>query len=205
MPKIKVPRKSTLIDMTAMCDVAFLLLTFFILTTKFRAPEAVQIDIPSSTSQIPIPEKNLIQFDIGPDGRVFFRLENQKVRESLINRLAQEYKLNLSEQQIKNFTLTEMWGMNINDLPEFLKKNANERAHVPMPGLKVDTTGGDPQLRNLILWSRQEAARDEVELRIAIKADKTTDYKAFDRVIQTLQEVKVNRFNLITSAKNAKE
>ncbi|MFM7710399.1 MAG: biopolymer transporter ExbD, partial [Ferruginibacter sp.] len=34
MPKIKIPRKSTNIDMTAMCDVAFLLLSFFILATK---------------------------------------------------------------------------------------------------------------------------------------------------------------------------
>lgn len=205
MPKVKVPRKSTAIDMTAMCDVAFLLLTFFILTTKFRAPEAVQIDIPSSTAQIPIPDKNLIQFDIAPDGRVFFSLENQKVRESLINRIAQEYKLDLNAQQIKNFTLTDLWGMDINKLPDFLKKNANERANEQMPGIKVDTSGGDPQLRNLILWSRQEAARDEVELRIAIKADKATDYKTFDKVIQTLQDVKVNRFNLITSAKQGKE
>ncbi|RPI68323.1 MAG: biopolymer transporter ExbD, partial [Ignavibacteriales bacterium] len=41
MPKVKVPRKSTLIDMTAMCDVAFLLLTFFMLTTQFKSDESV--------------------------------------------------------------------------------------------------------------------------------------------------------------------
>jgi biopolymer transport protein ExbD len=34
MPKIKVKRKGTWIDMTAMTDVAFLLLTFFMLTAK---------------------------------------------------------------------------------------------------------------------------------------------------------------------------
>ncbi|MEY4291989.1 MAG: hypothetical protein RIQ61_366, partial [Bacteroidota bacterium] len=33
MPKVKIPRKSTVVDMTAMCDVAFLLLTFFMLAT----------------------------------------------------------------------------------------------------------------------------------------------------------------------------
>lgn len=71
MPKVKIPRKSTAIDMTAMCDVAFLLLTFFILTTKFRAAEVVQIDIPSSTAQIPIPDKDIMMFNIAPDGRMF--------------------------------------------------------------------------------------------------------------------------------------
>ena len=35
MPKVKIPRKSTAVDMTAMCDVAFLLLTFFMLTSNF--------------------------------------------------------------------------------------------------------------------------------------------------------------------------
>ena len=75
MPKVKIPRKSTSVDMTAMCDVAFLLLTFFILTTKFRPQEAVTIDIPSSTAQIPIPEKDIMMFQIAPDGRLFLIVE----------------------------------------------------------------------------------------------------------------------------------
>jgi biopolymer transport protein ExbD len=87
MPKVKVPRKSTAIDMTAMCDVAFLLLTFFILTTKFRAQEVVQIDIPSSTAQIPIPDKDILMFQIAPDGKVFFGLDDQPTRMGLLERL----------------------------------------------------------------------------------------------------------------------
>ena len=59
MPKIKVPRKSTFVDMTAMCDVAFLLLTFFMLTAKFRPQEAVMVDIPASISKIKVPESNI--------------------------------------------------------------------------------------------------------------------------------------------------
>ncbi len=46
MPKVKMPRKSTLIDMTAMCDVAFLLLTFFMLATKFKPDEPVAVVTP---------------------------------------------------------------------------------------------------------------------------------------------------------------
>ena len=80
MPKVKVPRKSTAVDMTAMCDVAFLLLTFFILTTKFKPQEAVQIDIPASTAQIPLPDKDILKFDIAKDGRVFFGVDDQNTR-----------------------------------------------------------------------------------------------------------------------------
>ena len=50
MSRAKIPRKSTHIDMTAMCDVAFLLLSFFILATKTKPPEAVAVMTPSSVS-----------------------------------------------------------------------------------------------------------------------------------------------------------
>jgi biopolymer transport protein ExbD len=99
MPKVKIPRKSTAIDMTAMCDVAFLLLTFFILTTKFRAAEVVQIDIPSSTARIPIPDKDIMMFNIAPDGRIFFGLDDQITRLKLLDRLATQYQLTFTPKQ----------------------------------------------------------------------------------------------------------
>ena len=60
MPKVKLPRKSTNIDMTAMCDVAFLLLTFFMLATKFKPDEPVVVKTPSSISEIPLPDADII-------------------------------------------------------------------------------------------------------------------------------------------------
>jgi biopolymer transport protein ExbD len=59
MPRVKVPRKSTSVDMTAMCDVAFLLLTFFILTATARQPDPLDIKTPSSTVQFKVPDKDL--------------------------------------------------------------------------------------------------------------------------------------------------
>jgi len=201
MPKVKIPRKSTAIDMTAMCDVAFLLLTFFILTTKFRAQEVVQIDIPSSTAQIPIPDRDIMLFQIAPDGRLFFGLDDQPTRLKLLDRLSSEYSLPLSEKQKDAFRTLEVWGMDIRSLPEFLDKDPNERARLQQPGLTIDTTGGNHQVEDLILFSRQE----NHNLRIAIKADKTTEYRNFDKLIRALQNRKVNKFNLITSARTAKE
>jgi biopolymer transport protein ExbD len=187
--------------MTAMCDVAFLLLTFFILTTKFKPSEAVQIDIPASTAQIPIPDKDIMMFQIAPDGRIFFGLDDQNTRMKLLERLSADYQLSLSEDQKKNFRLLETWGMDIRSLPEFLEMTPEKRASFNQPGLNIDTTGGQHQVEDLILFSRQE----NNNLRIAIKGDKTTEYRHFDKLIQALQNRKVNKFNLITSAKSAQE
>lgn len=200
MPKVKIPRKSTAIDMTAMCDVAFLLLTFFILTTKFRAAEVVQIDIPSSTARIPIPDKDIMMFNIAPDGRIFFGLDDQITRLKLLDRLATQYQLTFTPKQKDAFRTLELWGMDIRALPAFLDKEPNERASIQQPGLKIDTTGG-AQIEDLILFSRQENKL----LRIAIKGDKTTEYKSFDKLIEALQNRSVNKFNIITSARAAKE
>jgi biopolymer transport protein ExbD len=201
MPKVKIPRKSTAVDMTAMCDVAFLLLTFFILTTKFRPQEAVQVDIPASTAQIPIPEKDILMFHIAPDGRMFFGLDDQHTRLKLLDRLAQAYNLTFTDRQKDAFRTLESWGMDIRALPEFLDKDVHERTGIRQPGLVIDTTGGQTQVEDLILFSRQE----NNALRIAIKGDKSTEYRHFDKLIQALQNRKVNKFNLITSAKTAQE
>ena len=201
MPKVKIPRKSTSVDMTAMCDVAFLLLSFFILTTKFRPQEAVTIDIPSSTAQIPIPEKDIMMFQIAPDGRLFFGLDDQNTRLKLLERLSTTYELTLTQDQKDAFRLIETWGMDIRSLPDFLKMDPTARGAFNQPGLNIDTTGGQHQVEDLILFSRQE----NNNLRIAIKGDKTTEYRHFDKLIQALQNRKVNKFNLITSAKTAQE
>lgn len=201
MPKVKIPRKSTAVDMTAMCDVAFLLLTFFILTTKFRPQEAVQIDIPASTAQIPIPEKDILMFQIAPDGRLFFGLDDQITRLKLLDRLSATYELAFSDKQKNAFRLIETWGVDIRSLPQFLEMDPTERAKFQQPGLNIDTTGGQHQVEDLILFSRQE----NNNLRIAIKADKTTEYRHFDKLIEALQNRKVNKFNLITTAKSAQE
>jgi len=187
--------------MTAMCDVAFLLLTFFILTTKFRPQEVVMIDIPLSTAQIPLPENDIMMFQIAPDGRVFFGLDDQNTRLKLLDRISSAYQIPFSDQQKDNFRTLEYWGMDIRSLPEFLSVDPNERSKVFQPGLVFDTTGNQQQVEDLILFSRQE----NPDLRIAIKGDKSAKYKSFDKVIQALQNRKVNKFNLITSAKSGQE
>lgn len=192
--------------MTAMCDVAFLLLTFFILTTKFRAAEVVQIDIPSSTAQIPIPDNDIFIFNIAPDGKMFMGVDKQDVRLKLLDKISERYGLTFDSKQREAFRTLELWGMDVNQLPTFLSLEPGDRATFKQPGLRIDTTGGN-QLEGLILDARKAdyEVHNDTKLRVAIKCDKSTEYKAFDRLIESLQNLKVNKFNLITSARQAAE
>ncbi|MBI1806113.1 MAG: biopolymer transporter ExbD [Ignavibacteria bacterium] len=76
MPKIKKARVSVKIDMTPMVDVAFLLLTFFMLTTQFRPPEEVQIVLPASHSAFKLPESNVMLVTLSKDNRIFLGLDS---------------------------------------------------------------------------------------------------------------------------------
>ena len=66
MGKVKIKRKSTLIDMTAMSDVTVLLLTFFMLTSTFLTPEPVKVITPSSVSEVKVPLSNLVTILVAP-------------------------------------------------------------------------------------------------------------------------------------------
>src|SRR5438045_7544594 len=97
MPKVKVPRKSTSIDMTAMCDVAFLLLSFFILTTKFKPSEAVAIVTPSSVSPNAAPEKDAFTVSINREGVVFVDMSDE-MKKDVLEQIASARGLKFSEE-----------------------------------------------------------------------------------------------------------
>ena len=69
--------------MTPMVDVAFLLLTFFMLTTQFRPPEEVTITLPKSHSSFKLPESDVMMVTISKDGRIFLGLDSQRLREKI--------------------------------------------------------------------------------------------------------------------------
>ena len=111
MPKVKVPRKSTAVDMTAMTDVAFLLLTFFILTTQFKPDEPVMVDTPSSVSEEKLMESNMMQVLVDVKGRVFFNCDGPTYRKDLLGKLGQKYKINFSEDEKETFSNLQTIGM----------------------------------------------------------------------------------------------
>ncbi len=87
---VKTSKKAASIDMTAMCDVAFLLLTFFILTATAKVPEALPVDTPASTVQTKLPETDLATLTIGK-GKVFCDLKGREIRKRTLELMAQKY------------------------------------------------------------------------------------------------------------------
>lgn len=198
MPKVKVPRKSTSLDMTPMVDVAFLLLTFFIMTTQFRPQEPVQVITPSSISDTEIPENDVIQVWVDKDGRAFFTMDGQPNRQALIQKMAEKYQLTLSPKQIQNFVTGSSIGVPMAQVPAYLNLPNVEAVKYKAPGVPVDTTNKANELGD---WLNQ-ARLTNPSARIVIKADGATKYPQIQGVIKTFTDRNVNRFNMITSMEN---
>lgn len=202
MSKVKIPRKSTSIDMTAMCDVAFLLLSFFMLTTKFKPNEVAQINIPASTAQIPIPEKNILLIQIEKGGKVFIGVDDQNTRLAWLDKLSSHYKFEVDGNMQNTFKLMDSYGVPISQLPQLLKMTPDQRSKVKQGGVSLEVNPPQPsEFMDAILFARQS----NPELRIAVKADKDASYEDVNEVIAQLQERKVNKFNLITSGRGASD
>jgi biopolymer transport protein ExbD len=193
MPKVKVPRKSTTVDMTAMTDVAFLLLTFFMLATKFKPDEPVVVDTPSSISETKLPDTKMMQLTIDKRGRVFFSLTDQGTRELAFKRMAAKYNMKFTDEEIKLFSVQSTFGVSMAQMKGFLALSTEQKAKEDYPGIPKDSLNNE--LGDWIWQSRQA----DNNIAIAIKGDRDADMPTVKRVISILQDKKVNRFNLITS------
>ncbi|HNS12425.1 MAG TPA: biopolymer transporter ExbD [Bacteroidia bacterium] len=195
MPKIKVPKKSPSLDMTPMVDLAFLLVTFFMLTTKFRPSEPVTVDQPSSVSEIPLPDKGVIMLTVDGKGRVFFNVEGQQLRVDILEKLATRFNITFDEQEKKQFSLLTSIGMPSNRLKEYLKANEAERKimNEQTEGIPIDSMNNE--LGSWVNAARNAAPRNS----IAINGDADADIPTIKRVIEILQDNKANRFALITN------
>lgn len=198
MSKVKVARKSTRIDMTAMSDVTVLLLTFFMLTSTFVKKEPVMVATPASVSEIKIPETNILQILIDPAGKVFMSLDKQSDMVNVLQAVGGEYGVEFTEKQISKFKLLPTFGVPIKDMKTFLDKKPEEQDKV-LKDYGIPTDSIDNQFK---IWVKN-ARKTNPDLRIAIKADKNTPYAVIKKVMTSLQDLRENRYNLITALKNS--
>jgi biopolymer transport protein ExbD len=200
MTKVKLPRKSTAIDMTAMCDVAFLLLTFFMLTSNFNQKEPVMVSTPSSISEIKIPERNIMTILIDKSGKLFFGIDGQEKRIELLKKMGDAYSYSFTDAELKEFSLINRFGVPIQQMKDFLALKPADR-DMKENALGVPYDSLDNQFKNWVRFSRIV----NPQLRIAIKADQALAYPIIKNVMNTLQDLDENRYNLITSLEQAPE
>ena len=200
MGRAQIKKKSTFIDMTAMSDVTVLLLTFFMLTSTFVKKEPVQVNTPASVSEIKIPETNVLQILVDPSGKIFMSLDKQQDMQAVLESMGEEYGIKFTPEQQKRFTLASTFGVPIRSMQKFLDLPEEQRDKILRnEGIPCDST--DNQFK---AWVRTARAAN-TDLRIAIKADASTPYSVIKNVMNSLQDLRENRYNLITSLKGESE
>ena len=202
MAKVKSHKAAGAIDMTAMCDVAFLLLTFFILTATAKMPEPLPVDTPSSTVQTKLPETGLVMITVGKsEGKeqVFYGMKDRAIRSGALDYMAQKYNVTFTEEEKAQFALVDEFGVPIEGLKALLAMKASDRVKKGVQsGIPCDSINN--QLQDWIQGARKANIDEgaDKELQFAIKGDAKELYPQIKKVMDILQDQKINSFNLVT-------
>ena len=200
MGRAKIKKKSTFIDMTAMSDVTVLLLTFFMLTSTFVKKEPVQVFTPASVSEIKIPETNILQILVDPQGKIFMSLDKQPDMKAVLEKMGEEYGVDFTPEQEKKFVTASTFGVPMRSMQKFLDLPTEQQDKLlKNEGIPCDST--DNQFKSWVRNARQV----NPDLRIAIKADASTPYAVIKNVMSSLQDLRENRYNLVTSLKTTSD
>jgi len=201
MPRVKVARKSTAIDMTAMCDVAFLLLTFFILTAKPKTDDPSKAEVPASTISKVVPEENLATISVGLKNQIFFSVDGNDIRIEALKAMGEKYHYTFTPEEQLRFSTTEEFGVPMSQLKAFLDMSAEDKKNFQQPGIPADTTANN-ELGNWLYSARQaDRVLHSKDLDVAIKGDKKEQYPVINVVISVLEKQKKFKFSLITNLK----
>jgi len=201
MPKIKIPRKSTNVDMTAMCDVAFLLLTFFILATKTKPPEVLTIAPPTSVSSKVAPDKAII-ITLTKEGKVFLMLGDDTKKQAILDDVNKTKGLALSPTEMAKWNKTEFYGLPFNKIKGAL--NLSEE----IPASKMEGIPSDSTNNELSDWMRSVtnayAGGDQrkLEQMILVKGDNGAYYPSFKNIKEAFKKNSIYKFRIVTNSES---
>lgn len=194
MARAKIPRKSTTVDMTAMCDVAFLLLSFFILTTKFKPSEALEVTTPNSVANQVAPSSDVVLITIDKKGKVFFSMSEDGPKNDLILKISQRRNLNLTQDELDNFLKAPFVGVPFSKLKSFLQKTPEQQAKIT-EGIPVDSTNNE-----LMDWMAAcyTVFRNQ-KMNLLLKGDNDSKYPSFQGVINAFKKNDFMKFQMVTN------
>ena len=222
MGKVKVKKQSTFIDMTAMSDVTVLLLTFFMLTSTFVKKEPIQVNTPASVSEVKVPETNTVTILLDKAGKVFLAMDNPDELLNTAKKVAEYYNVTFTPKQESAIRGLTSFGVPIREFPDYLDKTTTEQdhftkemlkeansPHIGIPnaaseeGVKIEAGKIDPK-NEFMVWIESATKGKEIgSVKLAIKADKETDYKVVKKVINDLRDLRQNEYLLVTNLKTA--
>lgn len=194
-----------------MVDLFSVLLIFLLLTASFRPSEVKPITAPNSVSEKQAPDNDIMTILISRDyelkagskdtiwsDRVFFNIDNGKdttthFRATLLQKMGEQYKIDFTPQELKKFEKMAAFGMPMKDMKKFINAQDTKERDAFQTGVPMDSTD------NQLAWWVRQARYTNPEAEVAIKADAETPYMAVKKVMDLLQENKVNKFNLVTN------
>jgi biopolymer transport protein ExbD len=199
MPKVKIPRKSTIVDMTAMCDVAFLLLSFFILATKQKPPEVMAVNPPNSISAKAAPDKSIL-ITMTKDGRAFISLGDETKKMEILENVNLTQSLGLSPDEMAKWRREEFYGLPLGQVKSSLALST-PISPAKLPGIPImDTTKNE-----LETWLRSVtnvyAGEDQTKLQqmLLVKGDGEALYPVFKNVKRAFKKNQLYKFRIVTN------
>lgn len=204
MPSVKIPKKSTATDMTPFVDVAFLILSFFMLATKFKPPAPVTINTPHSVSADKLKEENAVLIEFDSVGRVYFTMNVKKssddgLKLELIKEVNKNRNLGLTDAEMQNFTRYTTVGSAFSHVKVLLDLSKDQRNKVQQHGIPVDSTNNE-----LTTWiAAAKLAFQGQQMFYMIKGDNNATYPTFKGVIDALKANDELKYKLITDPRSA--
>ncbi len=197
MPKVKLPRKSTAVDMTAMCDVAFLLLSFFILATKTKPPEAVTVVTPTSIST-KIAKEDAILITLNKEGKIYLMLGDKSKKQAILEDINTTKALGLSPAELTKLKKMEFIGMPFGKIKSMLQLSE------PMDPRKMDGIPAVDSTNNeLTDWIgavvRSYAGESMDNMNLLVKGDNAAKYPAYKLVKQAFKKNDIFKFKIVTN------
>ncbi|MEQ1555031.1 MAG: biopolymer transporter ExbD [Ferruginibacter sp.] len=200
MPKVKIPRKSTAVDMTAMCDVAFLLLSFFILATKQKPPEVLAVSVPSSVSTKVASDKAIL-ITLTKDGRTFLMLGEDAKKAEVLANINEVKGLGLTPAELTKWGKQQFIGTPLNMVKGTLALATEPNAALA-PGIPIDSANNEMAdwVRSIAnVFAAASVDQKDLEKILLIKGDGEALYPKFKMIKEALKKNEIFKFQIVTN------